>query len=208
MLMLDSEQVEYRKVTGYVDDREKTTSGLIYQGNIFTLAKSFDRSELQQAIKECREEYLDHEERTLIPTLLVKDTNSVGIWMRDDRYRISQEANGDVATAQETPQNAAKLDKISVRQLALEMRAEKGVEIKTRRQKLKLYQRCFVGSEAVDWIVKKYDVSRADAVSLGQKLIDKKIAHHITDEEKFEDKELYYRFYEDEGKSIWTDKIV
>lgn len=92
--------------------------------------------------------------------------------------------------------------------MALEMRAKDGVEIKTRRHKLKLYQRCFLGNEAVDWIVKKYNVSRADAVLLGQKLIDKKIAHHVLDENQFEDTDLLYRFYEDEGKSIWTDKIV
>jgi hypothetical protein len=92
--------------------------------------------------------------------------------------------------------------------MAIEMRDKDGVEIKTRRYKLKLYQRCFLGNEAVDWIVKKYNVSRADAVLLGQKLIDKKIAHHVLDSNQFEDTDLLYRFYEDEGKSIWTDKIV
>lgn len=207
MLMLDSEQVEYRQVSGYVDNQEKTTSGLIYRGRVFTLAKSFDRSELQQAIKECREEYLDHEERTKIPTLLVKDSNSVGIWMQDDRYQISSEPQA-TAKPEATPQNITKVDKISVRQLAVEMRADKDLEIKTRRYKLKLYQRCFVGSEAVDWMVKNYGISRADAVLLGQKLIDKKIAYCAVEKNVFKDQELYYRFHEDEGKSIWTDKIV
>jgi hypothetical protein len=205
MLLLDYTQVQYCQVKG----PNKTLSGLIYNGNTFIKAKSFAKEELEAAIKECREEYLDHPERTNIPTLLIKEKDSVGIWMQDNRYKLDGTA---VATpADQVIESKSNLDtsRISIRQLALQMRSpESGLEIKTRRYKIKLYHRCFLGNEAIDWIVKQSKVSRSDALLIGQKMIDKKIFHHLVDEHGFKDEPLFYRFYEDEGKSIWTDKLV
>jgi hypothetical protein len=208
MLFLDHTQVQYCKLK----DRDKLISGLIYNGNIFVRAKAFPREELETAIKECREEYLDHPERSQIATLLVKDTTSVGIWMHNDNYKpedatvTSKTENtttaSNVATKSQTDNN-----RISLRQLGLEMRSEKGVDIKTRRHKLKLYQRCFLGNEAVDWIVQRVKVSRQDAVILGQKMLEKGIIHHVLDEHKFKDEGLFYRFKDDDGKSIWNSQI-
>lgn len=207
MLILDSEQVKYCEVSGKIENQQQTASGLIFNGNVFLEAKSFDLSELEVAIKECREEYLDHETRSQIPTLLVKGDKSVGIWLQDNRYQPSSSASEE-QTPTPASQPSADLSRISVRQLGLEMQKDDGVSIKARRYKIKLYQRCFLGNEAVDWIVAKVKVSRTDAIQLGQKMIDKKIFHHVTDEHPFKDEPLFYRFYEDEGKSIWTDKLV
>ena len=207
MLFLDHTQVQYCKVR----DRDKTISGLIYNDNLFIRDKAFPKEEMEVAIKECREEYLDHEERSKIPTLLVKDSKSVGIWMQNNQYKSHIIATADAApsstsdsTATESKKN---LNRISLRQLGSQMRSDEGVEIKTRRSKLKLFQRCFLGNEAVDWIVKQTKLSREDAVALGQKMVDKGIFHHVLDEHKFKDEELFYRFQEDEGKSIWNSSI-
>ena len=64
-----------------------------------------------------------------------------------------------------------------------------------------------LGNEAVDWISKKTKLSREDAVSLGQKMIDKGIFHHVLDEHQFKDEALFYRFSDDEGKSIWNSSM-
>ena len=132
-----------------------------------------------------------------------------GIWMQDERYQPdgvpTSETTTKAAKSQSSPQ---KLDRLSIRQLVLQMRGENGIKIKTRRHKLKLYHHCFLGNETVDWIVKQLKISRSDAVNLGQKMIDKKIFHHVVDEHQFKDEPLFYRFYEDENKNIWTDKIV
>lgn len=206
MLILNSEQVKYCQVSGQIENQQKTLSGLIYNNNVFIQVKSFPLSELEAAIKECREEYLDHETRSQIATLLVKGTKSVGIWVQDNRYQPT----GSTSAAKQAPTSKleANLNHISVRQLALEMQKENGISIKARRYKLKLYQRCFLGNEVVDWLVAKLKISRTDAVKLGQKMIDKNIFHHVADEHPFKDEQLFYRFYEDEGKSIWTDKLV
>ncbi len=211
MLFLDYTQVKYCKLK----NNDRAITGLIYNGNVFTRAKAFPKEELEAAIKECREEYLDHEERSKIATLLVKDKNSVGIWMQSDRFKASdaiasseekQSPDAKLSSASSS-QPKSDLSKISVRQIASEMRSETGVEIKTRRYKLKLYQRCFLGNEAVDWIVKRVNISRADAVRLGQKMLDKNIFDHATNEHQFKDEELFYRFRDDEGKSLWNSKI-
>ena len=208
MLILDSDQVKHCQVKGKIENQPKKVSGLVYNGKTFILSKSFPREELETAIKECREEYLDHEVRSQIPILLVKEETTVGIWMADSRYQPDTTSTIPTSAATETPVNTD-LSRISVRQLALKMRESKsGLIIKTRRYKLKLYQRCFLGNEATDWIVEYAEVSRTDAIKLGQKMIDKKIFHHIVDEHQFKDEPLFYRFYEDEGKSIWTDKLV
>ena len=206
MLFLDHTQVQYCKIQG----GDKTLSGLIYNDNLFIREKAFPKEEIEAAIKECREEYLDHEERSQIATLLVKGKNSVGIWMQNNKYKskiIPGSSDSAKAPADDAAKSKANVQRISVRQLALEMRSEQGVEIKTRRYKLKLYQRAFLGSEAVDWLVKKVKISRADAIALGQKMLDKEIFQHVAKDHEFKDEPLFYRFNEDEGKSIWNSSV-
>ena len=215
MLFLDYTQVQYCKLRG----KEKPISGIIYNGTIFVRAKAFPKEELELAIKECREEYLDHEVRSQIPTLLIKEKNSVGIWMKDKRYQqgdiievIGSEKSLTTASSNTNTNTKAAKSKsnsktISLKQLASEMRSEKGVDIKTRRHKLKLYQRCFLGNEAVDWIVERVKISRSDAVKLGQKMLEKGMFHHALDEHQFKDETLFYRFKEDEGKSLWNSNV-
>ena len=202
MLFLDHTQVKYCKL----QENSQDIPGIIYNGSVFTRAKSFPKEELQAAIKECREEYLDHEERSKIPTLLVQGKTSVGIWMKSDRHKASkatQKSSTESTTSNTTETNP----RLSVRQLASEMRSPTGVEIKTRRHKIKLYQRCFVGSEAVDWLVNRTKFSREDAVKIGQKMIEKGLFAHVSDEHPFKDENLFYRFADDQGKSLWNSNV-
>ena len=207
MLFLDHTQVKYCKV----QNQDKTISGLIYNDNLFIREKAFPKEEMEAAIKECREEYLDHVERSQIPTLLVKDKNSVGIWMQNNQHKsniISYVEGGDTSDIKTTTAKShSSSNRISLKQLATQMRSENGVEIKTRRYKLKLYQRCFLGNEAVTWLSEKTKLSRENTVKLGQKMIDKGIFHHVLDDGEFKDEELFYRFHEDEGKSIWNSSM-
>ena len=210
MLFLDHTQVKYCKLQG----KDKTTSGIIYNGSIFTRAKAFPKEDLEVAIKECREEYLDHEERSQIATLLIKERSSVGIWMENKRYKKENilEVSGSETASKESSKSSSDkstsdFSRISIRQIASKMRSPNGVEIKTRRHKLKLYQRCFVGNEAVDWIVKQASVSRPDAIKIGQKMIEKGLIDHVTSEHQFKDENLFYRFDEDKGKSIWNSNV-
>ena len=135
----------------------------------------------------------------------------MGIWMQNNEYKSkivpSSIESSSKAPVERNSKAKTNVQRISVRQLAVEMYSEQGVEIKTRRHKLKLYPRSFLGNEAVDWIVKKVKVSRGDAIALGQKMLDKEIFHHVTNEHSFKDEPLFYRFNEDKGKSIWNSSI-
>ena len=82
--------------------------------------------------------------------------------------------------------------------LILRMRGSGGLMIKDRRYKLKAYSKCFVGAEAVDWLMKNLDVSQQEAVRIGKRLLHRGIIHHVLDEQDFKNDYLFYRFYADE----------
>jgi sensor c-di-GMP phosphodiesterase-like protein len=67
-----------------------------------------------------------------------------------------------------------------------------GLDIRDRRWRLRLYANCFVGREAVDWIVQRERVSRAEAVRMGRRLVALGLMAHVVGEHDFEDADLYY----------------
>lgn len=82
--------------------------------------------------------------------------------------------------------------------LTQKMRGKYGVEIKDRWYNFKLYRQCFIGSEAVEWLIAIQNVSEAKAIQIGQMLLDRRIIHHVHDQHNFKNDFLFYRFYEDE----------
>ena len=81
-----------------------------------------------------------------------------------------------------------------------QMRGPLGLKIQDRRYNLKLYHKCFIGSEAVNWLVQTQNTTKEKAVWLGQILVNRGIIHHVLDEHHFEDGYFFYRFYEDDPK--------
>lgn len=73
----------------------------------------------------------------------------------------------------------------------------RGLEIKDRVYKLRVYKSCFVASEAVDFMVQaRLVASRGEAVELGKKLGEHEIFHHVKNEHNFSDDYLFFRFSE------------
>jgi hypothetical protein len=205
MFILTKEEIEYCVGIKQSGGNQNTISGLIYNNNFFIKAKHYDVSEYEDAIKDCRENFLDNQEVQL-PTLMIKEDRSVSIWTQDNSYQAQSYTSS--AASNSTVKAKVSAPSSSLEKLVEKMRGEKGVSIKTRRYKLKLYHHCFVGKEAVDWFVENFKISREKAVKLGRQLVKEKFIHHVKDEHDFEDTELYYRFYEDEDKKIWTDKLI
>lgn len=88
---------------------------------------------------------------------------------------------------------------LNLTKLVNDMRlSDGGLKIENHRYRLLTYDLCFVGTEAIEWMQNLYGISKAEAINLGQQLIDAKIIHHVTDEHDFKDGELFYRFYVDE----------
>jgi potassium efflux system protein len=76
------------------------------------------------------------------------------------------------------------------------MRGDRGIPLADHRYWLRVYRDCFVGREAVDWLTMELDLSRDEAVDLGQLLVEKGFLHHVLDEHGFEDGSYFYGFTE------------
>ena len=209
MLILTRDNVECCEVAASINGQPKKSPGFIYRNNVFIKVKHYSSDDYENAIKDCRENFLDNEEQQ-VATLVLKEPDTISIWIQDNRYKP---LNDSIKTKLNYAQNPSKPPvndpgaTLRLRDLVARMRGKDGLKIKTRRYKLKLYQRCFLGNETVDWIVENIKIDRAKAIKVCQKLIDKKVIHHVTDDHGFKDEPLFYRFYGDEEKSIWTDEI-
>lgn len=87
-----------------------------------------------------------------------------------------------------------------ITRLVQRMRGPGGLDILDRRHLLTTYARCFVGREAVDWLVAEAGLSRPDATDFCQLLVDRGIIHHVLDEHEFLDGHFFYRFTADEPR--------
>jgi len=91
---------------------------------------------------------------------------------------------------------------LSVKEVLSGMRdPQNGIRIKDRRPRLRKHRKCFLGQEAVDWMVETYPGQAPDrerAVAILDALIDAEIIHHVTDNHRMEDASLLYRFRVDD----------
>jgi len=87
-----------------------------------------------------------------------------------------------------------------------QMRGPSGVEIKDRRSNLKSFDKCFVGSEAVDWLMEYEKATREEAILMGKLMVSERLIHHVLDEHGFKDGPLFYRFYADEDTTSKPDQ--
>lgn len=81
-----------------------------------------------------------------------------------------------------------------------------GVEIKTRRYRLKQYKKCFLGNEAVRWLIDSgsrsavggvFTSSTERALEVGNAMIAAGLLSHVTSDHSFKDEMMYYRFTAD-----------
>ena len=86
------------------------------------------------------------------------------------------------------------VDESELRRLAQAM-SDGGVEVKKRRHHLQNFENCFVGSDAVEWLMANSPANDANsAVLLGQKMMDRGLFHHILREQEFANAHYFYRF--------------
>ncbi len=83
-----------------------------------------------------------------------------------------------------------------------------GLDIRDRVFHLRSYRECFVGSEAIDWIVQNQGISREQAVVMGQRLLALGHIRHVADEHDFEDAFLFYRLTPPADDSAWLTPVA
>ena len=73
--------------------------------------------------------------------------------------------------------------------------SSRGITVKERRFMFKVFPHCFVGSEAVHWlIINGFAKSREEALNIGNMLMFLGDIAHVTKEKHFEDKYEFYKF--------------
>ncbi|MDY6939962.1 MAG: hypothetical protein SWY16_20195 [Cyanobacteriota bacterium] len=187
MLVLHPEQVQYCQVTREIRGKTEQLPGIIYQAILFCKCKSYPKEYKQQAIDWTRKKIIETQEQILFS--IVEESQELSIWQQDSRL---------IYAGKMMPRSDRLVDRVNFKNLVTQMRQEEGVPILDRRYNLNTYPKCFIGREAVSWMMKTLQISYEDAIELGQKLIDDKWIHHVTDEHPFQDEYLFYRFYQDE----------
>ena len=187
MFILTKDQVQYCVGIKQSNSDQNQVSGLLFNKSFFVKEKHYEVSEFDEAIKDYRENFLDNKE-IKSPTLVIREEDSISIWKQDISYQAK------AITKSSSSKKAKSLGNINLQRLAQQLQGNNGVEIKNRRHKLKLYQKCFLGNEAVDWLCRHLKISRVNAVLIGQKLIKAKLITHVSKGHDFEDKGFLYRF--------------
>jgi hypothetical protein len=180
-MLVKSHDVSYGQLVRQFGTTSEIVMGVKYQGNVFVKGNSYPLEQRQSAITEMRRSFLDPE--PAVACLLVEDGEILTIWY-EDRYIVKEVENA---------QDLVKY--FNLVELVEYMRLPNGVEIKNRRQSFRLpYLKCFVGKEAVDWIVARLPIDRNDAIVLGQRLLDEKWIRNLSNQESFRDADLFYQF--------------
>ena len=178
MFILTTEQVDFCTLSSRKGKSVVQMPGLEYQRKLYIKGESYDRQHRQTAIKNARQKVLEMKGQ---PMILVEDSAAITYWYYN-----------------KTVEKVSSLLTLDLSALVAAMRNVGGIQIKERQFHLKTYRQCFVGSEAVDWLVSYLKISRQDAVKVGQRLIDENWVHHVLDEQTFQDYHFFYRFRWDE----------
>ncbi len=94
---------------------------------------------------------------------------------------------------------------ISPAQLMAKMAASKPqVPVTNRRYRLRLYQQCFLGSEAASWLAGYLRISADQAVDVGNLLLQCRLIDHVTREKPFDKNGWFYRY---QAKSSVTARL-
>jgi hypothetical protein len=185
MLLVTADQVEYCQVTYSADNEVHTVDGMSYGGKLFLNLHSFPKNEKQNAIEKAK--FISVENKGHLLIILVEENNNYVIWQQNNEVKIKSQKPKEIS-----------ISEIDLKKLVSKMRNIDGIRIEDRWYKLRVYRRCFVGNEAVAWLMESFKLSQENAIRVGQILIDKKFIHHVTDDHDFKDEYLFYRFYWDE----------
>lgn len=186
MLLLNHKQVRYHLLIRPKKTEVEIVPGVIYQNKQFVRGKSYPTEQRQIAIKQSRQFFEEQQEQRLC--LLIESPRNLTLWHEDPQAKL---ANAETL-------DASIVANLNLKQIVRYMRGRDGLDIQERRYHLTAYPKCFIGSEAVAWMVNRLKLSPTEAIHLGQRLIEEKWIHHVADKHPFEDDHLFYRFYLDE----------
>ena len=124
----------------------------------------------------------------------------------------SQQAQAERPASGSTPPPSGPADLLFIdaqaQQLWQRLRTAGGLDVRARLHGLRSYADCFVGREAVDWLVRHQRLPREQAVRLGQRLMALGLMSHVLDEHDFKDDELFYRLAPVAARQATADAVA
>jgi hypothetical protein len=114
----------------------------------------------------------------------------------DESHAVNPMEHMDAAADYEE----ANTDAVPLSEIAEAMR--KSIRVQTHKYRMKNYKNCFLGTEAVDFLVQfGFAYSRAEAVFLGRKLArESRLFEHVARKHDFEDKHYFFQFLQYDTK--------
>lgn len=115
--------------------------------------------------------------------------------------RRSSQSETSSSSAQQRPEASSPLQSImesadfdkDLSEIAAQFKQD--VKLADRSYRLKTYKQCFVGSDAVDYLVQSgATATREDAVLLGNAFVEMHLIEHVLRDHNFKDEYLFYRF--------------
>ena len=183
MLILKHSQVQPCELIHSNNGNIEKIAGISYEKRLFISKMKFQIENREDAINHCRKMLNEIEGKAGV--LLVEDETHSTIWLENPQAK-------KIKSTQDT------ISRFNLDKVVAQMRTVGGVKIRNRNYRLKEYPYCFTGTEAVRWFMHTFHLSQAEALGLGQKLMDEKWFHHVADQHEFKDEDLFYRFYWDE----------
>ena len=86
------------------------------------------------------------------------------------------------------------VDRLNLGKIHAELSGKHGVAVADRSYLGKVYPDCWIGSEAVDWLVARYKLARHEAWIVLERLAQFGLLEHVLQEHDIQDSEYYYRF--------------
>jgi pyruvate/2-oxoglutarate dehydrogenase complex dihydrolipoamide dehydrogenase (E3) component len=148
----------------------------------------------------------------------IRSSASTALWTPSSPKHARQQARGANTNAKSGLNLGPSASAPVVEQLAdLEAAFRAGVPVGDRKHLIFTFKSCFVGSEAVDWLVATRRAgSREDAVRIGQAMVENGVFEHVRRDHPFRDANLFYEFvdckkrgtvtrYDDGQPMRWVD---
>lgn len=190
MLLLSANQVQYCQVarkdhTGKVE----VIPGIAYYGKIFIRGEIFPISQKKRAIAYSRQQFTEYQEQVYI--LLIEEKDRLTLWYEN--------AEVTPLSSQNNQYFSDFISTIDLNQLVFKMRGKQGISGKNRRRGLRIFRKCFSGREVVSWLQQHLQISREDAIRLGERLLSHNFLSPLTiNVQSFQEGEALYRFNADE----------
>eukprot|EP00980_Cylindrotheca_fusiformis_P031124 scaffold25851_cov122-Cylindrotheca_fusiformis.AAC.1 len=118
------------------------------------------------------------------------------------RSNVNSSVTGGTRLSGSSSNNSRNL---TTEQMAIEL--ERSLPLRDNRWRLRTYKNTFVGTEAVDFMVRSgLASSRTEAVELGRRLVAEfNLFEHVVRDHEFKDEHLFYRFVEPERRTSPRD---